>query len=455
MEKMMRGVSNQHPMNKPYPEARYAWFVVFCLQLAYTVALVDRGILALLVQPIKADLHLSDTEFSLLAGMSFAIFYAVFGLILGRIADRWNRRNMIILGLVLWSVATIVCGLARNFTELFMARIVVGVGEAALSPAAYSMISDYFPRERRSRPISIYTMGICTGAGVALLFGSAAVAYASQAHTQIIPLLGAIRNWQFVFVIVGIPGIVLSFIMLLVKEPERRELSSPDAQRSPLRPFLTQHGKLIAFMILAFALNGVVYYGIATWTPALFIRKFAWSAERIGLTMGVLQFFAGSIGILISGWWVGRRSTRGSELSLLSLPRITLILMAPITLVFGFSNDVTITLVALAILIFLSGVVSAQSAVALYYVTPNEFRGRVVAVYLTTGTILGLGIGTYLFAAVTDYVFRNEAAVGKSCGLVFACVVLLGAECMRRVLLIIRNRPSISATSSSSGLTME
>jgi MFS family permease len=445
MEKMMHGANNRHLLNKPYPDARYAWFVVVCLQIAYAVALVDRGILALLVQPIKADLHLTDTEFSLLAGMAFAIFYAFFGLILGRIADRWNRRNMIIVGLVLWSLATIVCGLARNFHELFLARIMVGVGEAALSPAAYSMIADYFPKERRARPISFYTMGICTGAGIALLFGAAAVAYAAQAHTLILPLLGTVRNWQFVFVVVGIPGIVLAFIMLLVKEPERRELSAPDAQRSPLRPFLTQHGKLIAFIILAFALNGCVYYGISTWTPALFIRKFAWSAARIGFSMGMLQFFAGSLGILFSGWWVGRPSVRGSGINILSLPRATLIVMLPVALVFGFSNDVTTTLLALAVLIFLSGMVSAQSAVALYYVTPNEFRGRVVAAYLTTGTVLGLGIGTYVFAAVTDFVFQNEAAVGKSCGLVFACVVLLAAECLRRALRIMRAAPEKSA----------
>ncbi len=442
---MKHGARNQYLSSTPYPDARYAWFVVVCLQIAYAVALVDRGILALLVQPIKADLHLTDTQFSLLAGMAFAIFYAVFGLILGRVADRWNRRNMVIIGLVLWSLATIVCGLARNFHELFVARILVGVGEAALSPAAYSMISDYFPKERRARPISFYTMGICTGAGVALLFGAAAVAYASQAHTLILPLLGAVRNWQFVFVIVGIPGIVLAAIMLLVKEPERRELSAPDAQRSPLRPFLAKHGKLIAFIILAFALNGVVYYGVATWTPALFIRKFAWSAARIGYAMGVLQFVAGSLGILFSGWWVGRPSVRGSGVILLSVPRKALIAMLPVALVFGFANDATVTLVALAVLIFLSGVVSAQSAVALYYVTPNEFRGRIVAAYLTAGTILGLGIGAFVFAAVTDYVFGNEAAIGKSCGLVFACVVLLGAECLRRALRIIRAVPETSA----------
>ncbi|WP_175839151.1 MFS transporter [Burkholderia anthina] len=446
MEKMMYGARNQSLSSKPYPDASYAWFVVICLQIAYAVALVDRGILALLVQPIKADLHLTDTQFSLLAGMAFAIFYAAFGLILGRVADRWNRRNMIIIGLVLWSLATILCGLARNFHELFAARILVGVGEAALSPAAYSMISDYFPRERRARPISFYTMGICTGAGVALLFGSAAVAYASQAHTLILPLLGAVRSWQFVFVIVGIPGIVLAVIMLLVKEPERRELSAPDAQRSPLRPFFAMHGKLIAFIILAFALNGVVYYGIATWTPALFIRKFAWSAARIGYAMGVLQFVAGSLGILFSGWWVGRPSVRGSGAILLSVPRNALIAMLPVALIFGFANDAAVTLAALAVLIFLSGVVSAQSAVALYYVTPNEFRGRIVAAYLTTGTILGLGIGAFVFAAVTDYVFGNEAAIGKSCGLVFACVVLLGAECLRRALRIIRAVPESSAT---------
>lgn len=421
--------------HQPYPNAGYAWSVTVCLQIAFAIALIDRGILALLVQPIKADLGLTDTQFSLLAGMAFAIFYAVMGLALGRVADRWNRRNMIIVGMILWSFATMACGLARNFQELFLARVMVGVGEAALSPCAYSMIADYFPKERRSRPLSFYTMGIYTGSGIALVFGATAVAYAANAGALDLPLIGTLKSWQIVFILVGLPGMIMAAVMLFVLEPERRELASqqtPGAARPLLSEFLTAHGKLIVLVILAFALNGVVYYGIGTWTPALFIRKFDWTAPQIGYALGTLQLVFGTSGIMISSWLVSRPQHAGRGTILFTLPRTGLLIMMPLALVFGFANSDGVVLVALAGLIFLGGFVSAQSAVALYQVTPNDFRGVTVAAYLTTGTMLGLGIGSYLFASITDNVFQNEAAVGKSCGIVFFAVTLLGAECLRR-----------------------
>lgn len=417
---------------KPYPNFYYAWFVVICLQFAYAIALVDRQILALLVEPVKADLNLTDTEFSLLAGIAFALFYAVMGLVLGRVADQRNRRNMVIIGMLLWSAATIGCGLARNYTELFIARIIVGAGEAALSPAAYSMIADFFSKDQRSRPTAFYTMGIFTGSGVALLFGAAVVAFASRSETLVLPLFGELRNWQAVFVAVGMPGIVMAIIMMFIKEPERREIVKQGAPLSEFRPFLAKHGKLIALLIAAFALNGVIYYGVNTWTPALFIRKFGWEASEIGYIMGMIQLVCGGGGILAAGWWVSRPSVRGSGLILVRQPRISLMLMPVFALLIGFGPTSTISLVGLALFVFLIGTVSAQSAVAIYQVVPNQFRGQVIAMYLLTGTLLGLGFGVTLIALFTDYVFANEQMVGASCAIVFIASALAAAECLRR-----------------------
>lgn len=418
--------------SKPYPNAGYAWFVVVCLQFAYAIALVDRQILALLVEPIKADLNLTDTEFSLLAGMAFALFYAVMGLVLGRVADKRNRRNMIIIGMLLWSAATIGCGLARNYTELFIARMIVGVGEAALSPAAYSMIADYFSKEKRSRPTAFYTMGAFTGSGVALLFGAVMVAFASRSESMVLPILGELRNWQIVFVAVGLPGIVMALIMLFVKEPERREVASEGVPVAEMKPFLKRRGKLIALLIAAFALNGVIYYGVNTWMPAYFIRRFDWLAQDIGYSLGILQLVCGAAGIIASGWWVSRPSVAGSGKILVTTPRNSLLLMALVAVLIGFAPNATVAIVALGFFLFLIGTVSAQSAVAIYQVTPNQFRGQIIAVYLLTGTMFGLGLGVTLIAVVTDYVFANEKMVGASCALVFASAAVVAAECLRR-----------------------
>ena len=138
----------------PYPNRKYAWYVVFILFLAYTSSFIDRQIMALLVEPIKRDLGLNDTQFSLLHGFAFAIFYTFMGLPLGRLADRRNRKKIIAIGITIWSLLTAACGLAKTFSHLFLARIGVGVGEAALSPAAYSIISDLFPLKRRSLPVA-------------------------------------------------------------------------------------------------------------------------------------------------------------------------------------------------------------------------------------------------------------------------------------------------------------
>lgn len=159
------------PDQDVFPTLRYAWYAVAVLLVVYSIAFVDRIILNLLVQPIRADLGLSDTGISLLQGLAFTIFYSIFGLILGRWADRNNRKRMIIAGVIVWCLATAACGFAQNFWQLFVARIFVGAGEAALSPAAYSLICDSFRREHRSRAISTYSMGIYVGIGSALIFG--------------------------------------------------------------------------------------------------------------------------------------------------------------------------------------------------------------------------------------------------------------------------------------------
>jgi MFS family permease len=183
-----------------YPSIRYAWFVAICLQLAYAIALVDRQILALLVQPIKASLRLTDTEFSLLAGLAFVLCYSTLGLVFGQVADRHNRRNTIIYGIIVWSLATMACGVTNTFKQLFIARMLVGVGEAALNPAAYSLIADYFPKASRSRAVAVYSMGSITGSGAGLIASAAVLRATSGADSVHMPILGSLHMWQAVFI---------------------------------------------------------------------------------------------------------------------------------------------------------------------------------------------------------------------------------------------------------------
>jgi MFS family permease len=206
---------------EPY-SLTYAWYVVGVLTFVYVFSFIDRQILNLLVRPIRRDLGISDTQMSLLMGLSFAVFYTFFGIPLGRLADSKSRRTIIAIGFAFWSLFTAGCGLARNFTQMLLLRMGVGVGEAALSPSAFSIISDYFPPKRRATAISVYSMGIYIGSGLAFIIGGTVAGFASQQEIWQLPLIGDTRPWQVVFFIVGLPGVFLSLLMYTVREPARR-----------------------------------------------------------------------------------------------------------------------------------------------------------------------------------------------------------------------------------------
>jgi MFS family permease len=204
-----------HPT--PWPSPLRAWYAVAVLVLAFVFSFIDRIVIALLVEPIKADLGISDFDIGLLQGFAFAIFYALLGIPIGRLSDRISRRGIIATGIAVWSLMTAACGLARSFFGLFLARVGVGVGEATLSPAAYSMISDYFPREKLGRALGVYQSGAMLGAGIAFLVGGAAVQLLSAYDGQVLPVLGPVRMWQLAFFAVGLPGLLIALLMLTVR----------------------------------------------------------------------------------------------------------------------------------------------------------------------------------------------------------------------------------------------
>ena len=188
---------------EPHYSEGYSWYVVGILMLFYALSFVDRQIIALLVEPMKADLGLSDVEMSLLGGLSFAIFYTIFGIPLGRLADSNSRRGLIAAGVVVWSLMTTLCGFASRFSHLLLLRMGVGLGEAALSPAAFSIIADYFPSHRRATALSIYSMGIYLGAGLAFTGGAILLGWAERITSlrgdEPLLILGNIQPWQIVF----------------------------------------------------------------------------------------------------------------------------------------------------------------------------------------------------------------------------------------------------------------
>jgi MFS family permease len=398
---------------------------VVLLLLAYTVSLIDRQVLSLLVQPIKASLRISDTQISLLHGLAFAIFYTLFGILIGRAVDRFNRRNIIVVGMALWCVATVACGLASSFAGLFIARMFVGVGEATLSPAAFSMIADYFPPERRGRAMSVFSMGVFVGSGLALILGGAAIDATQRWSGTPLPFVGQLEGWQIAFVAVGAPGLAIAALIATLREPARMEVSSEGAGLTESLAFFRRNGAALGTMILAFGANGLINFSLSGWAPTYFIRAFGWTPGQIGAVYGTLLLVCGCSGILLGGWLSDRLVARVGARGVLMTMRGSALLMIPSLVAFGFSSTPSAALVTLGWSCFVLGLPTGLAPVALYAITPNQFRGQVTACYLFAVTMIGMTLGSTLIALCTDYLFQNEAAVGKSLALVASSAAAL------------------------------
>ncbi|MCR5879841.1 MFS transporter [Phenylobacterium sp. J367] len=308
----------------------YAWYVVGVMLLAYTLSFIDRMILSLLVGPIKADLGISDTQMSLLMGFAFAIFYSALGIPLGWVADRRPRRGLIVAGIAAWSLMTAACALARGYVGLFLARIGVGVGEATLSPAVYSMLGDYFPREKLGRAMAVYSIGVPLGSGIALMAGSLVVKIVTEGPPVALPIVGELAPWRLTFLWVGLPGLLVALLVALtVREPPRQGDASKTA-RGEFVAFLRSHPAAIASHFGGMSLIALVMYGAMAWIPQFLHRTYAMPVPEAGLWFGVATATCGAAGLLIGGWLADRLYRRGFKDAHLRVIRLNAILLLPL-----------------------------------------------------------------------------------------------------------------------------
>lgn len=415
-----------------YPSAVYAWYAVVIFFLAYTLAFIDRVIIAFLVSPIRADFEITDFQFSLISGLAFAVFYATLGIPIARLADSKNRRNIIAVGIGLWSIMTGLCGLAANYWQLFLARLGVGVGEAALSPAAISMIADYFPKEKRALPINIYSSGVQCGAGLANIFGGLIVGYTMAGGGRDIALLGSLKPWQMAFMMVGAPGLLVAALMLTVKEPVRKEQHGKEAMvkfRQTVQ-YLRQHWVVYSTLMIGAALSALASYGTFSWVPALFERRYAWDSARIGVSFGIITLLVGTTGLILSGLLANAlfRARVSAPYNKLMAATLCCAILPSALLVAVFNAYWTLGCLALMIL-FLSAPVGLVQA-ALQAITPNELRAQIIAIYLLSVTIFAVTTGPSAVAAVTDFVYQDDAAIGSSIAIVATAAVILGAAAL-------------------------
>lgn len=403
-----------------FPNAGYAWFAVAALSLVNMVSYVERQILTLLFAPIKRDFSLTDTEVSLLAGAAFVIFFVLFGLLFGRLADRHNRKRIILIGALFWGLATTCCGLAQNFIQLFLARISVGIGEASLAPSALSILSDTFPRERLTRAISIYTGSQYVGAGLALVVGGLAIHFVAMLPPVDLPGLGVLRPWQLTFVFVGLGGLLFAIPALFLREPVRKGLAAEPteaekaARRSQFAAFFGANKRMLICHFAGFSLSSMLGFGSAAWMPTFFMRVHGWAAQDIGYVYGGIMAVMGLSGALVGGRLAEWLEGRGLKDVYFVMPMVTMStnMVLLIGAVLSPSDEVALGLLTLST--FIGTLPLALISGSLQLVSPNQLRGQLSASFSFVANILGVASGPTVVALITDYVYRDEHAVGLS-----------------------------------------
>ncbi len=420
-------------MSHRYPSPVRAWYLVILLTIAYVFSFVDKYLPALLLEPIKADLGVSDTQMGLLLGPAFAVLYATLGLPLGWLADRVRRNSLVAAGVALWSLATASSGLAANFTHLLLARVGVGIGDAALAPGALSLISDSFPPDQRGRPVALYITAQSFGAGLAMLGGGAVLAWAATQSVIDLPLAGIVTPWQFTFLAVGLPGVLVALLLLVAREPPREPSASSGASggvsmahtltwlRVRWRTFGSLTALVCVMTIVAYSQN---------WYAALFQRNWGWDISRYAIWSGLALIIVGPIVVNFTGWWCDRLLRQGRADGPLSVVITGTLLLLPSGILVPLMPTGELAIGVWVLNLCGLSMVSAAAPVALLAITPGEMRGQISALFYMIIMLMGLVVGPLAVGLFNDQFFAGQR-LDLACALVPVLVGVPGLALLR------------------------
>jgi len=397
------------------PVLSNGYWLLALLLLAYILSFIDRNIMAILVGPIREEFAISDFEFGILNGVAFSLLYTFVGIPIAWLADRKSRKNIISLGTAFWSVMTFCCGLASGFVGLFIARMGVGVGEAALSPPAHSLLSDYFPKEKLPTVMAIFTLGIPLGIGVSYSLGGWVYGLLAAQESLVLPLLGELAPWQATFMIVGLPGLILAALIYRIIEPARLggtgQLALAEQKGlsvSAVAQFLYQHKRIYLNTFAAIACLSIVGYGFMMWFVEHMSRAFDQPAHELSQSFGFYYLFAGTLGTLGGAFfsaWMVKRGIEDAGIRLVLI--VALLWVAPAIAAPLMSSVDSAQFMSLPYIFLLNGYFGVSIA-ALQIVTPNQMRAQVSAVLLFMTNVFGLVVGPMIIGFLSDQVFAAE-----------------------------------------------
>jgi MFS family permease len=425
-----------------YPARSYAWTVVAILIATAILSYTDRQVLSLLVDPVRADLHISDTQISLLLGTAFAVVYGIAGIPLGFLADRTSRRNLIFAGVLVWSLGTLACGLSRSFGELFAARIVVGLGEAVLSPAAISLISDYFPPARRGFAVGCFLSGIAMGIGASILIGGGVLRLVEMGALAATPLAGQ-PPWRLVLLVIGAPGILWALAILAIREPRRRTEKDDAASAHASSNAPTATWTLVIPIYVVVALASLVDNAVGAWAPSLLIREFARDSAEVGIVLGLLLTAGFGGGVLVGGWLADRAGARGGWSRKLGVCLVSSLLILPVSFLINV-GQYNVVLLSVPLYFALSGSVTALGFSAILDVVPNRSRGLAMAISFFLNVAIGAGAGPTAVAFASDRLFGANVGLGPAITLTVGVSYAIAAVTLLGTLWICQPRRSFS-----------
>lgn len=422
---------------------RGAWLLLAMLFTAYVLSVIDRFLLSLLVTPIQRDLGIGDAAFGLLHGFAFVLFYVAVGIPIGRIVDRHRRVGLIALGMTGWSAMTIACGLSRQFWQLFAARVGVGVGEAVLSPAGYSLIADSFPH-RLALANSIFYLGAVVGGGLALALGGQALAFAESHGVLHLPLLGALAPWQQVFLMFGAPGLLFAALMARLPEPPRREPDAIAPDWPDTTAFLRSCLPWLLPLLCGIGALSIATASVPAWIVALLERRFGMAAPQAGGYSGIIAIACASFG-LIAGGLLGDRIGAGRS-------HVRLYLAATGTAIAGIAAGViamaaspVLALSGYGLLLMLSGPSTALAMASLQENTPSRMHGFVAALFMVAVNLIGAGLGPMLVGIVsqaTGGIAWGIAAIVLPAGLIGGYCLFIAARALGHLTKLTVNFPA-------------
>lgn len=401
-----------------------AWGTVAILNVFYIFAMLDRQIVSMIVDPIKADLGLTDVQIGLLMGLSFALFYAICALPVGWLVDNKPRRLVIFVGVACWSLATAMSGFARSFYQLFIARMIVGLGEAVLHPAAYSMISDSFPQKRITIAISVFTMGAYFGSAIAILAGGAIADIATTSDVIKLPIVGEFKSWQIVFFLAGLPCLFFSFAIFLVPEPVRKGLADlgkeSDVGWLDAWKFIKQRPLLwILFTVGVIQMN-IMQNSLILWIPSFISRYHGWSPGEYGPILALIILVPAICGKMFAGVIADHFRAKGIRDIYMRYYVFVIPIAAPLAIYGLMSPEIFVFFGFICFYYFFLSPFHGVAAAAIQTVTPNKLRGKMSSLVLMFTNIIGLGLGPVLVSFIGQEVVKDQVNLGISLSIVVA-----------------------------------